>query len=45
MWDKLLFCWYGKAIEHKDEGMKKLINKVLAVKPEVRHYVLLHYIK
>lgn len=45
VWDKLLFVWYGKAIELKDEGMKKLVNKILAVKQEVRHYVLLHYIK
>ena len=45
VWDKLLYCWYGVAIELKDEGMKKLVNKILAVKLEVRRYVLLHYIK
>ena len=43
-WTQLLFRWGRKAAQTKDEGMKRLLQEIISVKPEIRDFVLRHYI-
>ena len=40
MWDKYTYVGFNSAVENNDEGMKALILKIRAVRPELKTEVL-----
>ena len=44
-WDKCLFHMMESASKIKDTGMKKIIKKIYAIRPEIKAYVLRNYIE
>ena len=43
-WMQLMFRWGVKGQQTKDEGMKRLLQEIVSIKPEIRDYVLRRYI-
>ena len=44
-WDHALIGWMDKAVELKDEGMKRIIKRILEVKPIIKSSMLRNYIR